>query len=159
MVKNGQNGLKWSKMVPNGPKWWKMVKMVKIVNNGQNRQKWSKWSKMAKNGPTKCSKMMKNGQNGQNCQKWSKLQKMPPARNRDPEGPSTSIHYIIQGNWLYVLFKGFLSILRCWIFNCSYLWGTYDSWIGSFSSIVSMYVNSWILLSDHNLIFLQTYQF
>ena len=28
MVKNGQNGqngLKWSKMVPNGPKWFKMV--------------------------------------------------------------------------------------------------------------------------------------
>ena len=35
MVKNGQsgqNGLKWSKMVPNDPKWSKMVK------NGQNGQ-------------------------------------------------------------------------------------------------------------------------
>ena len=29
MVKNGQNGLKWSKMVKNGQKWSKMVKMVK----------------------------------------------------------------------------------------------------------------------------------
>ena len=25
--KNGKNGLKWSKMVPDGPKWFKMVKM------------------------------------------------------------------------------------------------------------------------------------
>ena len=55
---NGQNGLKWSKMVPNGPKWFKMVKngekwskspkMVKIAKNGQNRQKWSKLPKMVK---------------------------------------------------------------------------------------------------------------
>ena len=31
IVKNYQNGLKWSKMVTNGPKWFKMV---------QNGEKW-----------------------------------------------------------------------------------------------------------------------
>ena len=44
IAKNGQNGLKWSKMVPTGPKWSKMVKTVKMVQNGL------KWSKMVKNG-------------------------------------------------------------------------------------------------------------
>ena len=36
IAKNGQNGLKWPKIVPNGQKWSKMVK------NGQNGLKWSK---------------------------------------------------------------------------------------------------------------------
>ena len=34
IAKIGQNILKSSKIVPNGPKWSKMVQ------NGQNRQKW-----------------------------------------------------------------------------------------------------------------------
>ena len=62
MVKNGQNGqncLKWSKMVPNCPKWSKMV------NNGQN-------GKIAKNVQSglKWSKMVHNGENRS---KWSKM--------------------------------------------------------------------------------------
>ena len=43
MVKNGQNGqkgLKWSNMVPNGPIWSQMVPNGLNSENGQNGQKW-----------------------------------------------------------------------------------------------------------------------
>ena len=49
-----QNGSKWSKMVPNGPKWLNRCKMVKNCQN---------WSKMVYNGP-KRSKMVQNSPNG-----------------------------------------------------------------------------------------------
>ena len=64
-----QNGLISSKMVPNGPKWSKMVKMYEMVKNGQNRQKLSKWSKIVQNDP-KWSKMVQMVKNGPNGQKW-----------------------------------------------------------------------------------------
>ena len=35
-MKNGPNGLKWSKMVQSGLTWSKMVKIIKMVKNGQN---------------------------------------------------------------------------------------------------------------------------
>ena len=74
-LSNGQNGPKWSKIVPNGPKWWK---------NGQNGQKWSKngqnrqqWSKMVQTGSKwyQMVQMVKNGKkkHGQSGLKWSKM--------------------------------------------------------------------------------------
>ena len=54
-------------MVPNGPKWFNMVKngeklskSPKMVKNGQ---KWSKWSKMIQNGS-------KSSNIDQNSKKW-----------------------------------------------------------------------------------------
>ena len=84
MVKNDQNGQKWSKS----------PKMVKIAKNGQNCKNGQKWSKMVK-------KMVEIAKNCQNCEKWSKWSKMvqngekdevkrlegPPARSWGPEDP------------------------------------------------------------------------
>ena len=44
-------------MVPNGPKW---SKMVKNGQHGKNGQKWLKWSKM-----------VEIAKNGKNHQEWS----------------------------------------------------------------------------------------
>ena len=50
-----EDGLKSSKMVPNGLKWSKMVQMV------ENGQKWSKWSKMVKNGGIDLKRAQRTG--------------------------------------------------------------------------------------------------
>ena len=63
IAKNGQNCLKWFKLVENGEKWSKLSKLVKIAKNGQNCQKLSKWSKIVQNDPT-WSRMVQNGENG-----------------------------------------------------------------------------------------------
>ena len=59
-----------------------MVKMVKMAKHGQNGLKWSKivpkWSKMVQDGP-KWSKLVKNGKNdknGQQLSKWPNIVKM-----------------------------------------------------------------------------------
>ena len=66
-------------MVPNDPKWSKMVK--------KKGEKCSKWSKSPK--------MIKIAKNDQNCQKWSKLPKMvkmvqngPKWSKRVPKDPN-----------------------------------------------------------------------
>ena len=78
------------KMVQNGKKWSKSPKMVEIAKNGQSGLKWSKMlqhgltlSKMFHNCElwSKWSKMVtKNGQNGL---KWSKMVKM--VKNGGPD--------------------------------------------------------------------------
>ena len=54
---------KMVKMVPNGPKLWKIVKVVQNGQNCQIGQNGPNWSKMVQIG--------KNGQKFQNSQKWS----------------------------------------------------------------------------------------
>ena len=71
---------KWSVMVQNGPKWWKIIKIVKMVNNGQKRQQMVKIAK-------KIVKMVQNGPNGQ---EWSKMVKNsgPDLKQARPTGLS-----------------------------------------------------------------------
>ena len=75
MVKNGQNGPKWSfqsKLVQTSPK------IVKTgTKNGQNGEKLSGWSKIAQNGPKivpNDKKIVKKVTNygGENCQTGKK---------------------------------------------------------------------------------------
>ena len=73
MVKNGQNGQKWSKspkmvkIAKNGPKWSKMVpngsKWSQMVKNGKQmvKETWSKWSEMVKNGKKKMGGLTLSG--------------------------------------------------------------------------------------------------